>query len=40
MSKLDDLYQLHRLLDGRRTPISRATLMDQLSVSRSKTGPH
>jgi proteasome accessory factor C len=36
MSKLDDLYQLHRLLDGRRTPISRATLMDQLSVSRSK----
>ena len=35
MSKLDDLYRLHRLLDGRRTPISRQTLLDELSVSRS-----
>ena len=35
MSKLDDLYRLHRLLDGRRTPISRQTLLGELSVSRS-----
>jgi predicted DNA-binding transcriptional regulator YafY len=36
MSRLDDLYQLHRLLDGRRTVISRQTLMDELEMSRSK----
>ena len=36
MSRLDDLYRLHRLLDGRRTAISRQTLMDELAISRSK----
>ena len=36
MSKLDDLYRLHRLLDGRRTAINRQTLMDELEFSRSK----
>ncbi|MBI5909395.1 MAG: WYL domain-containing protein [Betaproteobacteria bacterium] len=36
MSRLDDLYRLHRLLDGRRTAISRQTLLDELEFSRSK----
>jgi proteasome accessory factor C len=36
MSKLDDLYRLHRLLDGRQTVISRQTLLDRLKVTRSK----
>jgi predicted DNA-binding transcriptional regulator YafY len=36
MSRLDDLYRLHRLLDGRRTAISRQTLLDELEISRSK----
>ena len=36
MSRLDDLYRLHRLLDGRRTVISRQTLLDELAISRSK----
>ena len=36
MSRLDDLYRLHRLLDGRRTAISRQTLLDKLEISRSK----
>ncbi len=35
MSKLDDLYRLHRLLDGRRTPITRQTLLDEMDISRS-----
>ena len=36
MSKPDDLYRLHRLLDGRRSTISRQTLMEKLEISRSK----
>ena len=36
MSRLDDLYRLHRLLDGRRSAISRQTLLDELAISRSK----
>ena len=36
MSKLDDLYRLHRLLDGRRTAIARQALMAELEISRSK----
>ena len=36
MSRLDDLYRLHRLLDGRRTAIGRQTLLDELEISRSK----
>ncbi len=36
MSKPDDLYRLHRLLDGRRSAISRQTLIDELEISRSK----
>lgn len=36
MSRLDDLYQLHRLLDGRRTAISRQAVLDELEISRSK----
>jgi proteasome accessory factor C len=36
MSRLDNLYQLHRLLDGRRTAIGRQALMDELEISRSK----
>ncbi len=36
MSRLDDLYRLHRLLNGRRTAISRQTLLDRLEISRSK----
>ncbi len=36
MSRLDDLYRLHRLLDGRRAAISRQTLLDELKVTRSK----
>jgi predicted DNA-binding transcriptional regulator YafY len=35
LSKLDDLYRLHRLLDGRRTPITRQTLLDKLELTRS-----
>lgn len=34
MSKLDDLYRLHRLLDGRRTGISRASLLSEHGFSR------
>ncbi len=36
MSKPDDIYRLHRLLDGRRTVISREALIDKLGISRSK----
>lgn len=36
MSRPDDLYRLHRLLDGRRSAISRQTLIDELEISRSK----
>ena len=36
MSRLDDLYRLHRLLDGRRSTISRQTLIEKLEISRSK----
>ncbi len=36
MSRLDNLYQLHRLLDGRRTAIGRQALMQALEISRSK----
>lgn len=36
MSRLDNLYQLHRLLDGRRTAIGRQAVMDELGISRSK----
>ena len=35
MSKLDDIYRLHRALDGRRTPINRQTLQAELGVSRA-----
>ncbi len=35
LSKLDDLYRLHRALDGRRTGISRDALMGELGVSRA-----
>lgn len=35
LSKIDDLYRLHRLLDGRRTPVSRQMLIDELGISRS-----
>lgn len=35
MSKLDDLYRLHRLLDGRRTGLSRAALTREHGFSRS-----
>lgn len=35
MSKIDELYRLHRLLDGRRTGISRATLTRDHGFSRS-----
>jgi proteasome accessory factor C len=35
LSKLDDLYRLHRLLDGRRTGLSRAVLTSEYSFSRS-----
>jgi len=36
LSRPDDLYRLHRLLDGRRSAISRQTLIDELEISRSK----
>jgi len=36
LSRSDDLYRLHRLLDGRRSTISRQTLIDELEISRSK----
>ncbi|MHB8252970.1 MAG: helix-turn-helix transcriptional regulator [Acidiferrobacter sp.] len=36
MSKPDDLYRLHRLLDGRRNTIGRQALIDKLEISRSK----
>lgn len=35
MSKLDDLYRLHRLLDGRRTGIRRSALIDTHNFARS-----
>lgn len=35
MSKLDELYRLHHLLDGRRTGISRTTLIHDHGFSRS-----
>ncbi|OZA28803.1 MAG: transcriptional regulator [Hydrogenophilales bacterium 17-61-9] len=35
MSKLDELYRLHRLLDGRRTGLSRAALIGEHGFSRS-----
>lgn len=34
LSKLDDLYRLHRLLDGRRTGISRTSLLSEHGFSR------
>jgi len=35
MDKFDRIYQLHNILDGRRTPVSIAELMDSLGCSRS-----
>ncbi|HQT00569.1 MAG: hypothetical protein B7Y26_08925 [Hydrogenophilales bacterium 16-64-46] len=35
MSKLDDLYRLHRLLDGRRTGLSRADLIGAHGFARA-----
>jgi predicted DNA-binding transcriptional regulator YafY len=35
LSKLDDLYRLHRLLDGRRTGLSRADLIGTHSFARA-----
>ncbi len=35
MSKLDELYRLHRLLDGRRTGLSRAALIGEHGFARS-----
>ena len=35
MSKLDELYRLHRLLDGRRTGLPRAALITEHGLSRS-----
>lgn len=35
MSKLDDLYRLHRLLDGRRTGLSRADLIGTHGFARA-----
>ena len=35
MSRLDELYRLHRLLDGRRTGLSRADLIGTYSFARS-----
>ncbi len=35
MSKLDELYRLHRLLDGRRTGIPRATLIGEHGFARA-----
>jgi proteasome accessory factor C len=35
MSKLDELYRLHRLLDGRRTALPRAALIDEHGFARS-----
>ena len=35
MSKLDELYRLHRLLDGRRTGISRADLIGTHGFARA-----
>lgn len=35
MSKLDDLYRLHRLLDGRRTPMPRAQLIGAHGFARA-----
>ena len=35
MSKLDELYRLHRLLDGRRTGLPRAALITEHGFSRS-----
>ncbi|NWG40104.1 MAG: YafY family transcriptional regulator [Hydrogenophilaceae bacterium] len=35
MSRLDDIYRLHHLLDGRRTGISRAALIGEHGFSRS-----
>ena len=38
MSKIDELYRLHRLLDGRRTGISRATLISEHGFARVHRG--
>lgn len=38
MSKLDDLYRLHRLLDGRRTGMSRAHLIGAHGFARATLG--
>ena len=35
MSKFDELYRLHRLLDGRRTGLPRSVLIDEHGFSRS-----
>lgn len=35
MDRFDRIYQLHNILKGRRTPISRRDLMDRLDCSRS-----
>ena len=40
MSKLDELYRLHRLLDGRRTGISRATLIGEHGFKGSSLARH
>jgi len=38
MTKMDRLYQLHQILDGRRTPISKAELAEQLECSEKSVG--
>lgn len=40
MSKLDELYRLHRLLDGRRSGISRATLIGDHGFKGSSLSRH
>ena len=40
MSKLDELYRLHRLLDGRRTGLSRADLIGTHGFARSTLARH
>ncbi len=37
MDKFDRIYQLHRILVGRRTPISLASLMEKLDCSKATT---
>jgi predicted DNA-binding transcriptional regulator YafY len=40
LSKLDELYRLHRLLDGRRTGLPRAALIAEHGFSRSTLTRH